>query len=99
MKVKFPKKLAMKTQSQVERYKQTEICKCQPRKLTKLQRRQRQKATNITQNVQLKFLNERRKNVISLTEYSVKSSNTVNTRKLYFRVTKKSNKKLRKLKI
>ena len=25
--MKFPKKLAMKTQSQVERYKQTEICK------------------------------------------------------------------------
>ena len=28
---------------QIETYKQTEICKCQPRKLTKLQRRQRQK--------------------------------------------------------
>ena len=65
---------------QIERYKQTEICKCQPRKLTKLQRRRRQKTTKITQNVQLKFLNERCKNVISLTEYSVKSSNTVNTR-------------------
>ena len=82
LKVKFPKKLAMKTQSQVKRYKQTEICKCQPRKLTKLQRTRRQKTTKITQNVQLKFLNERCKNVISLslTEYSVKSSNTVNTR-------------------
>ena len=65
----------------------------------KLQRRQRQKTTKITQNVQLKFLNERCKNVISLTEYSVKSSNTVNTRKLYFCITKKSNKKMRKLKI
>ena len=47
------------------------------------------KTTKITQNVQLKFLNERCKNVISLTEYSVKSSNTVNTRLLYFRVAKK----------
>ena len=39
------------------------------------------KTTTITQNVQLKFVNERCKNVISLTEqaYSVKSSNTVNT--------------------
>ena len=25
--MKFPKKLAMKTQSQIERFKQTEICK------------------------------------------------------------------------
>ena len=40
------------------------------------------KTTKITQNVQLKFLNERCKNVISLTEYSGKSSDTVNTRQL-----------------
>ena len=53
----------MKTQSQVERYKQTEILQMSTAELTKLQRRQSQKATKITQNVQLKFLNERCKNV------------------------------------
>ena len=81
----FSDEVSDENTEQIERYKQTEICKCQPRKLTKLQRRQRQKKqkkTKITQNVQLKFLNERCKNVISLslTEYSVNSSNTVNTR-------------------
>ena len=39
---------------------------CQPRKSTKLQRRQRRKTPKITQNVQLKFLNERCKNIIIL---------------------------------
>ena len=78
----FSDEVSDENTEQIERYKETEICKCQPRKLTKLQRRQRQKTTKITQNVPLKFLNKRCKNVISLslTEYSVKSSNTVNTR-------------------
>ena len=68
--------------------------------LTKLQRRQSQKATKITQNVQLKFLNERCKNVTSLTEYSVKKLKYGKHSLAIFSCNKKKiNKKLRKLKI